>query len=290
MNYLTEVKDPSKTITICWQYTEICNLNCPYCTLPNNLKHINQYKKNNKIILNKIILEATKNKNIIFFIDIEGGEPTLDKAVFDIPKKIEKLKNIKLKLFTNFYQRNNEYLNNLIKFSENHIVECSLHLDKYNNENTKNEINEYFKDFKKLLNNSNNSDNIRLSILINDLNDANFFIENVKNNFQQLKKYNVFISVAENFNELKILKTEEYNILRNYINYCRLKLNFKDYLCNCNHIDLSCTSLTYRNCSKNFTDNFLNFSAKKYIHKKFICKNNICGVHDNQLLYKKEKL
>ena len=248
-------------INICWKYTNKCNMNCSYCNINNKTKIKTNF---NDIIKSTIEREANKYPNISFYIDIEGGEPTLDKKVFELVSK----GNIYYKLFTNFKNPDFNKLNNFLLINR---VEISVNCD-FDVETT-------IKNLMKL----NINDNLTVSVIVTKYSKKHNVDKIMK--FLKEKNINHFLSEAEDFTKLQIEPTP----FSHYKKLSRLKFNFFNYICNTNHIDVSCDSLYMTNCSNNFKAIFLKFDALDYINSVFKCKSKVCGIHDYQLSYKKYK-
>ena len=245
-----------------WKYTTLCNMNCSYCNLDNTKQVKIDY---NKIIRDKILQQSKKYKDINFYIDIEGGEPTLDLTVFDLVSN----NNVFYKLYTNFKKPNIDKLN---EFSKHSKVELSLNSDLVNYK--------YFQNLKLLNINS----NIYVSVLTT-IKTPVFQLEFI---ISKLKKLNINfgISEAEDFTNLKITETNT----SYFKSYSRLKFNFYNYKCYCKQINVDQDNLFVTNCSNSYKKLITSFDTQDYINNTQICKSKICGVHDGQTLYKKEKL
>jgi MoaA/NifB/PqqE/SkfB family radical SAM enzyme len=236
-------------------------MQCSYCDIDNTSK--GEYNYNN-LISHRIHQEAAKYPDINFYIDIEGGEPTLDINVF----KLKSLGNLYFKLFTNFKKPNIEKLN---EFSDHSIIEISINCDMYNDQNIKN------------LRKINVNDNINVSVLVTRFSSEERFLKLIKELDDIGIQYGV--SEAEDFNTLAIHET----IFSKYKTMSRLKFNFYNYSCNVRHLDISCGDMFFYNCSRNYKQDILGFDAKEYVNSYSICKSRVCGIHDYQTSYKREK-
>ena len=82
-------------ISVVWEITNNCNYKCPHC------RAFQDYTKDNVNIENKIVDEIIKSE--IFVVNLSGGEPLLNKRIFDIAKKLTD-NNVYVVLSTNgFY-------------------------------------------------------------------------------------------------------------------------------------------------------------------------------------------
>lgn len=97
-------------ISVVWEITNNCNYKCPHC------RAFQDYTKDNVNIENKIVDEIIKSE--IFVVNLSGGEPLLNKRIFDIAKKLTN-NNVYVVLSTNgfYYEKYREKIKNSgIKF------------------------------------------------------------------------------------------------------------------------------------------------------------------------------
>lgn len=251
------------SIIICWKYTTLCNMKCGYCEIDNTIKSEKIY---NKILKEKLMLDAAKNPDIEYLVDIEGGEPTLDKDVYNIYDGMSK--NVKFKLFTNFKKPD---VVKLAEFSKINKVEISLNTDLVNDK--------FYSNLSKVKPNK----NIEIDILVTKSTGQ----KNLDNAMQIINDlgHRFFISEAEDFTKTEVELTK----YRNLVLGQRAKKDNYGHRCCCNFIQIDSNSTEYTNCSNNFVGNFLTFSGPKYLKKTFRCRSRVCGIHDYQINFKKYK-
>lgn len=81
-------------ISVVWEITNNCNYRCPHC------RAYQQYTEDDIEIENKIIKELIESE--VFIVNLSGGEPLLNKRVFDIAKRLTE-NNVYVVLSTNGY-------------------------------------------------------------------------------------------------------------------------------------------------------------------------------------------
>jgi MoaA/NifB/PqqE/SkfB family radical SAM enzyme len=266
-----KLKNP---FVINWEYTNACQLRCPFCTIPfKNSKSYNKYHI-------KILQKELPKKDFQYLFDIEGGEPTLDKTVFDLPKHFQHIESY-FSLYTNFHNiQNLEPYQRFLNYPRTEItISFKLHmLD-----------NDYYNLFKKNLIDLGHYDQTHISIIIPN----NFILKNELNNIlKDLEitcselKIDIYYNYAENF---KYLTNEQSNnYFKDKVTECRVKYNFKGYKCKPNIINIFSSTLEITNCSENFKINIFKFKID-LLDKFFVCRNNICGIQDYQIGFEKIK-
>jgi len=280
------INSEKEIFAINWYYTDKCNQNCEYCPL------VFKNKKSNNNLLKHILLKEFRKKDYQYIFEIEGGEPTLDQSVFDLPDFFEDIDS-EFILYTNFLNSSNN-IPQYKKYLQKHRVIISINLSIYSSKFSK-ELSEpiildYLKNIillKEYLN------NIEVNILVDTVSEKTWNVYKNLAKFFNSNNINYFANFAEDFYKVNdlVLNMEDvkyYDNFSNEINYCRLKYNFYNYRCKRKFIKINCFDLNVVDCSSNYIKSIYSFKIEDF-NKDIICKNKICGIDNFQLNFKKER-
>ena len=275
-------KKYNNVFVINWYYTDKCNQNCKYCPLV--FKNQKTYNK----IIKYFLLKEFKKRDYYYIFEIEGGEPTLDDSIFELPNFFKDIKN-QFILHTNFLNSSSK-LKLYKKFSEKNKIIISINLTLYI---LKIKSNNYILDYLKNIRYLNNN-NVEINIIIDTISRKHWEIYLYLIEFFKKNNIKYFSNFAEDFSQVNKLvlanhDNESYFNFAKEIKYCRLKYNYFNYRCYRKFLRVKCFDLFIEDCSHNYQKDIYTFKISDF-DKPILCKNNICGIDNFQLTFKKKKV
>lgn len=282
--------------------TGVCNYACKYCSF--NAQKILKFLDLNT--LKKFVLQLYDNRKQNIYIELIGGEPTLDKHILDFSNSLYNYyPYIRIGLYTNFSQHINLYqqlVNNKVNmtitwhsqsnsfYNNSFIHKLSLlpreafdtHVDVHVMYEI-DHIDESISMFKTLKTKYKSTE---LRLLDYDFSTNKiYFLDNAFYTVKQLIKYNNIINSYPNINKITIKTSDQNNTQKLYsVNDIYRNKNFytfKHWLCDAgyNYIYIDITGniypcLKYREENTHCIGNILNLSNIQF--KKFICKFDRC--------------
>lgn len=263
-----------ETLIVTWSLLTKCNYNCPYCMTKGT------EVSSDEAIENTIeFLFSLKNRNLE--ITLFGGEPTIDKRLYSIAKRLRTF--AKVIIFTNLSASVNTYKDLL-------NIGCSLNVSYHgrivrNNQAFLDKMQSLFDERKDCFNYVNvlldegieevldfckkNEINHRLSPIIGESKKSDWLQCIKYNNTLAVKRYDTTI-ITNSLEERKLIDTEcmflNFNKFKNYICYAGYSYIFIDH-----------KGLIYR-CVNDYDNNKVISSVRdEFIQRQSICEYDTCN-------------